>query len=50
MVSPGSGFYSTPGLGCDEIRIAYVLETDVLSRAMGLLAAAIHQYRQEQAV
>jgi aspartate aminotransferase len=48
MVSPGAGFYSTPGLGHDEIRIAYVLETDVLSRAMDLLAAAIHQYRQEQ--
>jgi aspartate aminotransferase len=47
MVAPGSGFYSTPGLGHDEIRIAYVLETDVLSRAMDLLAMAIHRYRQE---
>jgi aspartate aminotransferase len=48
MVAPGSGFYSTPGLGRDEIRIAYVLETDTLSRAMDLLAAAIRRYRQER--
>jgi aspartate aminotransferase len=47
MVSPGAGFYSTPGLGRDEIRIAYVLDTEVLSRAMDLLATAIHCYRQE---
>lgn len=49
MVAPGAGFYSTPGLGHDEIRIAYVLETEVLSRAMDLLAMAIRRYCQEQA-
>jgi aspartate aminotransferase len=48
MVAPGAGFYSTPGLGHDEIRIAYVLDTDTLSRAMDLLAAALRRYRQEQ--
>ena len=48
MVAPGTGFYGTPGLGRDEIRIAYVLETEVLSRAMGLLAAAIRRYRRER--
>jgi aspartate aminotransferase len=49
MVAPGSGFYSTPGLGHEEIRIAYVLETEALSRAMDLLAIAIRRYCQEQA-
>ncbi len=48
MVAPGAGFYGTPGLGRDEIRIAYVLETETLSRAMGLLATAIRRYRQER--
>jgi aspartate aminotransferase len=45
MVAPGAGFYTTPGLGRDEIRIAYVLETETLARAMGLLATAIRRYR-----
>ena len=30
MVAPGDGFYATPGLGQDEIRVAYVLETEKL--------------------
>jgi aspartate aminotransferase len=47
MVAPGSGFYSTPGLGHEEIRIAYVLETEVLFRAMDLLTMAIRRYRDE---
>ncbi|MBN1976279.1 MAG: pyridoxal phosphate-dependent aminotransferase [Anaerolineae bacterium] len=49
MVAPGSGFYTTPGLGHEEIRIAYVLETEVLSRAMDLLTMAIRRYRSEPA-
>jgi len=48
MVAPGAGFYGTPGLGNDEIRIAYVLETGKLSRAMDLLAMAIRRYREER--
>lgn len=48
MVAPGAGFYGTPGLGRDEIRIAYVLETETLARAMDLLAAAIRRYRRER--
>lgn len=45
MLAPGAGFYCTPGLGHDEVRIAYVLETKTLARAMDLLAAAIRRYR-----
>jgi aspartate aminotransferase len=48
MVAPGAGFYGTPGLGRDEIRIAYVLEAESLSRAMDLLATAIRCYRRER--
>ena len=48
MVAPGAGFYGTPGLGRDEIRIAYVLETGTLSRAMDLLATAVRRYRKER--
>ncbi len=44
MFSPGEGFYATPGKGKDEIRIAYVLNKNALSRALDLLALAIAQY------
>ena len=44
MVSPGAGFYATPGMGINEVRIAYVLEEKELSRALDLLAIAIERY------
>ena len=44
MVSPADGFYATPGLGRDEIRIAYVLEEARLRRAMKILAEALSAY------
>jgi len=44
MLSPGSGFYATPGLGEQEIRIAYVLNTQDLDAAMDCLEAALLQY------
>ncbi len=44
MLAPGSGFYATPGLGQDEVRIAYVLNQQDLSRAMQCLAAALQAY------
>ena len=44
MVAPADGFYATPGLGRDEVRIAYVLEVPVLERAMRCLAAALAAY------
>lgn len=46
MVAPGAGFYATPGLGRNEIRIAYVLNEKDLSRAMYLLAEGIKAYKQ----
>lgn len=44
MMAPASGFYSTPGLGKQEVRIAYVLNKDDLARAMETLAAALRAY------
>lgn len=44
MVAPAAGFYATPGLGLDEIRIAYVLQEERLKRAMDLLQRAIFEY------
>lgn len=44
MVAPASGFYSTPGLGRNEVRIAYVLKTDALKNAIETLAEALKAY------
>jgi aspartate aminotransferase len=44
MLSPGSGFYQTPGLGADEVRIAFVLEEKKLARAMDIIESAIAVY------
>ena len=44
MLAPGSGFYVTPGLGSDEVRIAYVLNCDDLTTAMECLEAGLAAY------
>ena len=44
MCSPAAGFYATPGRGTNEIRIAYVLKEEDLSRALDLLALGIERY------
>lgn len=44
MMAPASGFYSTPGMGKDEVRIAYVLKKDDLQRALFILEKALEQY------
>jgi len=44
MVAPASGFYSTPGLGKNEVRIAYVLKIEDLKNAMMILAEALKVY------
>ncbi len=46
MVAPATGFYATPGLGKDEIRIAYVLEEKKLRRAVELLGLALKRYNK----
>jgi aspartate aminotransferase len=44
MVAPATGFYSTPGLGKNEVRIAYVLKIDDLKNAMKVLEEALRVY------
>ena len=44
MMAPASGFYSTPGLGKQEVRIAYVLKKEDLIMAMETLAEALKAY------
>lgn len=44
MLAPATGFYSKPELGLDEVRIAYVLNMDSLSKAMQCLELALLQY------
>jgi aspartate aminotransferase len=44
MMAPASGFYSTPGLGKQEVRIAYVLKKEDLARAMETLSEALKAY------
>ena len=44
MLAPGSGFYKTPGLGKQEVRIAYVLNTDDLKNAMECLKRGLEAY------
>jgi aspartate aminotransferase len=44
MVAPASGFYSNPASGKNEVRIAYVLNTEDLGNAMNVLAEALKTY------
>ncbi|TXE09375.1 pyridoxal phosphate-dependent aminotransferase [Gelidibacter salicanalis] len=44
MVAPAAGFYSTPGVGLNQIRIAYVLNEESLIRAVHILKEALKVY------
>ena len=44
MMAPASGFYSTPGMGRNEVRIAYVLKKEDLQRAIFILEKALEAY------
>lgn len=44
MLAPATGFYGTPGLGKDEVRLAYVLNLKDLGEAMDCLEKALQEY------
>ena len=44
MKAPGAGFYTTPGAGHNEVRIAYVLNKHDLERALFILGRALEAY------
>ena len=44
MMAPNTGFYATPGLGKQEVRMAYVLEREEIEKAVACLRAALSAY------
>lgn len=44
MMAPAAGFYTTPGVGRDQVRLAYVLKKDDLNRALFVLRKALEAY------
>ena len=44
MLAPATGFYGTPGLGKNEVRLAYVLNGEALHTAMDCLSQALLEY------
>jgi aspartate aminotransferase len=44
MMAPASGFYTTPDIGRNEVRIAYVLEKESLKKALIVLEKALDAY------
>lgn len=49
MFAPAEGFYATPGLGKDEMRIAYVLNQDAMRRGVELIRLGIEAYNAKKA-
>jgi aspartate aminotransferase len=44
MMAPAAGFYTTPGAGIDQVRIAYVLKKEDLTKALCVLQKALEAY------
>ena len=44
MLAPATGFYGTPGLGKNEVRLAYVLNLGAINAAMDCLEKALEEY------
>jgi aspartate aminotransferase len=44
MLAPATGFYSTPGFGKNEVRLAYVLNVNAIHEAMDCLEKALQEY------
>jgi len=45
MVAPGSGFYTTPNSGLNEVRMAYVLKEEDLKKAIRVFQAGLEKYK-----
>lgn len=45
MKAPAAGFYSTPGMGMNQVRLAYVLNKKDIQRALFLLEKALEQFK-----
>ena len=47
FMAPASGFYTTPGLGKNEVRLAYVLKKEDLAKALGGFGKALETYNKK---
>jgi aspartate aminotransferase len=47
MMAPAAGFYATKGQGMNEVRLAYVLNTEDINKAMDCLDAALKEYKKK---
>ena len=47
MLAPAEGFYATPGLGRNQVRIAYVLEKEKIERAVEILKKGLECYKKQ---
>ena len=48
MMAPAAGFYTTPGSGIDQVRLAYVLCKEDIQRALFVLEKAIESYNKSK--
>ena len=46
MFAPAEGFYATPGLGKDEMRLAYILNENNLKKAMRIFREGFKEYKK----
>lgn len=46
LIAPAQGFYATPNLGVNEVRLSYVIEVPKINRAMKILGEAIKAYKK----
>jgi aspartate aminotransferase len=45
MMAPAAGFYATPGLGKNQLRIAYVLKKEDLIKSVNILKQGLKVYK-----
>ena len=50
MLAPATGFYGSKGLGLNEVRLAYVLNSEDLNKAMDCLEKALEEYPGKTAI
>ncbi len=48
MLAPASGFYATEGLGKNEVRLAYVLNTEDIKKTVDILKIALEKYTKQK--
>ena len=48
MFAPAQGFYATPNIGKNEVRLAYVLNEEALKNAMRIFREGLEEYRKQE--